>query len=134
MPQDQDGRTSRKVRSVEDYPFDPSLKAENLTGLDRLRCIPDRSCAATLLELYALAERNETMLAQAAQRAAAAAERVARTRERLRHAVGEALAGKLGTDAQSLARHVLEDGNGEVRDDDRRLIELGRALAELGAI
>ena len=123
-----------EARGVERYPFDPLLKPENVTGLDRLRCISDRRYAATLYEIYALAERNETAANEEQRQATEAAVRKDRIREKLRRIARKALAGTLGVEAQNLARYVVQDGDGEVREDDRALAELGHALAELGAV
>ena len=123
-----------RSRGVEQYPFDPLLRPENMEGLDRLRCISDRSYAATLYEIYLLAERNEVEVTREQQRVAQAADKKERVRERIRCLARRALAGTLGPEAQELARHVVADGEGNVREDDRALAEFGRVLAELGAI
>jgi hypothetical protein len=123
-----------RARGVEQYPFDPLLRSESVEGLDRLRCISDRSYAATLYEIYILAERNEAALKGEERRAAEAAEKTARVRDRLRQLARRALAGTLGNEAQGLARYVLVNRDGGLRDDDHALAELGRALAELGAV
>ena len=117
-------------RGVEQYPFDPSLRLERVTGLDRLRCISDRSYAATLYEIYVLAERHEGKLRLEQQRLAQAAAK----KERVRGLARRALAGMLGAVAQELARHVVADDVGNVRTDDAALDEFARVLAELGAI
>ena len=119
---------------VERYPFDPLLRPESLDGLDRLRCISDRRYAATLYEIYMLAERNETDTQREHQLLARAAEKRERVRERLRELARRALAGALGAEAQELARCVVADSAGDVRNDDRALAEFGRVLAELGAL
>ena len=117
-------------RSVEQYPFDPSLQLESVKGLDRLRCISDRSYAATLYEIYILAERHENKLRLEQQRHAQAVEK----KERIRTFARRALAGLLGEVAQELARHVVADDDGSVRADDAALDEFGRVLAEMGAL
>ena len=122
------------ARGVEQYPFDPLLRSESVEGLDRLRCISDRKYAATLYEIYLLAERNEAALKGEERREAEAAETTARVRDRLRQLAHRALAGTLGDEAQGLARYVLVNRDGGLRDDDPALAELGRALAELGAV
>lgn len=135
MARDNDAaRQEPRTRGVEQYPFDPLLRAEAVEGLDRLRCISDRGYAATLYEIYILAKRNEAALEEEGHQAAAAAQKTARIRERLRQLARRALAGTLGTEAQELARYVLVAGDGAPREDDRGLAELGRALAELGAV
>ena len=42
----------------EDYPFDPTARADQLCGLERLRGIADRKLAADLFTLYLQADRN----------------------------------------------------------------------------
>ena len=123
-----------QTRGVEQYPFDPLLRVEAAEGLDRLRCISDRSYAATLYEIYILAERNEAALKGEERQLADAAEKTARARDRLRQLARRALAGTLGDEAQELAGYVLLNRDGGLRDDDHALAELGRALAELGAV
>lgn len=118
-------------RGVEQYPFDPSLRPEDLQGLDRLRCISDRSYAATLYDIYVLAERNEAEAKQRQRRDAEAAKRAEHARERLRTLALQALAGELGPDAQDLARCVATDVDGNLRKDGGALREFGRALAAL---
>ena len=129
-----DAARQLRTRGVEQYPFDPLLRPESVEGLDRLRCISDRSYAATLYEIYILAERNEAALKGEERQAAEAAEKTARVRDRLRQLARRALAGTLGDEAQDLARYVLANRDGGLRDDDRAIAELGRALAELGAV
>lgn len=134
MARDYDVARQPQTRGVEQYPFDPLLRPEAVEGLDRLRCISDRSYAATLYEIYILAERNEALLKVEERRAAEAVEKTARVRDRLRELARRALAGTLGDEAQELARCVLVNRDGGLRDDDPALAELGRALAELGAL
>jgi len=122
------------AQGVELYPFDPLLRPEQLSGLDRLRCIADRKYAATLYDIYVLAERNEAEATRERQRTAEAAERAQRVRAKLRQLAQRALAGELGSDAAALARHIAADGDGRLREDDRALAELGHALAELGVV
>jgi len=127
-------RETNGSRGVEQYPFDPLLHPEDVEGLDRLRCISDRTHAATLYEIYALAERNEAADLRAKDRLAQSAEKKERVRDRLRDRATRALAGSFGPVAQELARHVVADGDGNVRQDDSALAEFGRILAELGAV
>lgn len=119
---------------VERYPFDPLLRPESVDGLDRLRCISDRRYAATLYEIYMLAERNEAEIQREQERLVQAAEKRERLRERLRESARRALAGTLGAEAQELARCVVADSMGDLRTDDHALAEFGRVLAELGAL
>lgn len=130
--------TSRRARTIKDgqgqtrgaelYPFDPSLRADQASGLDRLRCIADRNYASVLFDIYLLAERNEAL----AKQENCAAEKTARIRSRIRLLAREALAGELGDEAHELARHVALGADGRVCDDDRTLAELARALMALG--
>jgi len=121
-------------RGVEQYPFDPLLQPESVNGLDRLRCISDRRYAATLYEIYVLAERNEAEVERERDLHVQAAEKKERVRERLRGLARRALAGTLGPEAQELALCVVADSSGNVRKDDGALAEFGRVLAELGAL
>jgi hypothetical protein len=118
---------------VEQYPFDPLLKPECVDGLERLRCISDRRYAATLYEIYMLAERNELEVQRENHLLVQAAEKKERVRERLRELARRALAGTLGPEAQELAVCVVADSTGNVRSDDSALAEFGRVLAELNA-
>jgi hypothetical protein len=103
-------------------------------GLDRLRCISDRRYAATLYEIYMLAERNEAKLEREQELVVRAAEKRERVRESLRELARRALAGTLGPEAQELALCVVADSTGNLRQDDSALAEFGRVLAELGAL
>jgi len=84
-----------------------------------------------LYEVYVLAERNEAEHRREQELLARAAEKRERVRQRLRQLARQALAGTLGAEAQELARVVVVDAAGDVRDDDRALAELGRVLTEL---
>ena len=136
MTQRRCGETGGPLGSgrVEQYAFDPLLRPENVEGLDRLRCISDRRYAATLYEIYVLAERNEAEVQREQQQRALAEEKREHVRERLRELAVRAAAGTLGAEAQELARHVVVDSGGNVCKDDTALVKFGRALAELGAV
>lgn len=121
-------------QGVEQYPFDPSLRPEDLEGLDRLRCVSDRAYAATLYDLYLLAERNEAQAKRKQQRHAQVAEHAECRPEPLHQLALQALAGELGPDAKDIARCVVADVDGNVRKDHRALNEFGRVLDELEAI
>lgn len=127
-----DERLARSA--VERYPFDPLLKPDGVNGLDRLRCISDRRHAATLYEIYMLAERNEAATEREQAVLQRAAEKSARVRERLGELARRALAGTLGAEALELARCIVADSAGEVRSDDRALTEFARVLVELGVL
>ena len=47
-----------KSYRLEDFPYDPTAKPERLTGLDKLRAVPDRGVAQALFELYFVAEKT----------------------------------------------------------------------------
>ena len=87
-----------------------------------------------LYEIYLLAERNEAEYRREQDQRLRAAENRERARQRLRELARRALAGTLGAEAQELARCVVVDAVGDVRDDEHALIEFGRVLAELGVL
>jgi len=136
MTTNREHKTGGRLEStgVERYPFDPLRKPESVDGLERLRCISDRRYAATLYEIYMLAERNDAKVGREQERLLQVAEKRERVRERLRELARRAIAGTLGPEAQELALCVVADSSGNVRNDDRALAEFGRVLAELGAL
>jgi hypothetical protein len=52
--------------SPEAYPYDPNLKIDALSGLERLRCIADRELAAHLFILFEQAQRNTQLATRSA--------------------------------------------------------------------
>ena len=137
MARGNDAARLPRARGVEQYPFDPLLRSESVEGLDRLRCISDRRYAATLYEIYILAERNEADVTRAEEQLADAAEKRERVREKLWRLACKARSGALGIEAQELAGYLLGDSDGAdraTRDDDRALGELASALADLGVV
>jgi hypothetical protein len=109
---------------LEAYPYDPSLKMDALSGLERLRCIADRELAAHLFILFEHAQRNT----QAAARGAASRPCEFDT-ERLRLLAARALGGELGSEPKELAECMLSDEAGTL--DDRSVREFLMALREL---
>lgn len=107
---------------LEAYPYDPSLKMDALSGLERLRCIADRELAAHLFILFEQAQRN-TQVAGAASRP------YEFDTERLRRLAARALGGELGSEPKELAECMLSDEAGPL--DDRSVREFLIALREL---
>lgn len=98
---------------AESYPFDPSLRIEMQTGLDRLRCVQDRSLAAVLYELYVHSERqwgDERLAREAEHEGRRAAQD---ERRRLVTLTQRALSGELGIEARELAERLLLDDEGK---------------------
>jgi hypothetical protein len=127
------------VHGADQYPFDPLLHPGSLEGLDRLRCIADRQYAATLYEIYVLAERNEAELKRVEEQSAEAEGKRARMRAQLWRLANKAISGALGTEARELAEYLLasdarSDRADDALPDDRRLCELASALANLGVV
>jgi hypothetical protein len=85
---------------LEAYPYDPSLKMDALSGLERLRCIADRELAAHLFILFEQAQRNT-------QVAGAASAPYEFDTERLRLLAARALRGELGSKPKELAECML---------------------------
>lgn len=115
---------ARRSGGAADFPYDERLPQRELSGLDRLRTIPDRRLADYLFELHALAERNEA--AQPDQRAKPAPDPGS-----LRQAGERALLGEFGPDARELAAYLLLDETGRARPDQASLLAFGRALRDL---
>ena len=112
------------AQGPEAYPYDPNLKMDALSGLDRLRCIADRELAAHLFILFEHAQRNT----QVASRGAASLPHEFDT-ERLRLLAARALRGELGSKPKELAECMLSEGTGKL--DDRSVREFLFALREL---
>jgi hypothetical protein len=106
------------------YPFDAGVRIEEQRDLDLLRCIKDRTLAAYLYELYALADRNST--AQPTPQRAAPLSVFA-----IRALADRALAGEFGCDARELAEYLLLDETGRPRTDARSLRAFAQAFAKL---
>lgn len=107
---------------LEAYPYDPSLKMDALSGLDRLRCIADRELAAHLFILFEQAQRNT----QAAARGGAPLSSDSDVRRLLAE---RALRGELGSRPKELAECMFSDEVGTL--DDRSVREFLFALREL---
>ena len=113
-----------RAAGPEAYPYDPNLKIDALSGLERLRCIADRELAAHLFILFEQAQRNT----QLATRSAAPRSCELDT-ERFRLLAERALTGELGSQPKELAECMLSDKAGTL--DDRSVREFLVALREL---
>lgn len=111
--------------SLEDYPFDPSLRIEDLEGLDRLRCISDRGLARYMYDLFVALEPKWRDGTAARWLAEETREKEAKELDYLRALAERAIAGGLGEQAKQLAEHMLVvDGyKRQIRDDLRSLRE-----------
>jgi len=116
----------QRAAGVEDYPFDPRLLIHEQSGLDRLRCIPDRELAGVLYRLYMLQERNRGPSHGASPPADT-------PRVGLRVLAMRALAGELGFAAQELATNVLVDESGRENVTEQSLRVFARAFRNLRA-
>ncbi|HKY35324.1 MAG TPA: hypothetical protein VJN18_05250 [Polyangiaceae bacterium] len=114
------GRTS----GADDYPYDPSLRAGALQGLDRLRAIADRKLAAYLYVLYTQAYGNS---GEGLERRAGHSV----TLDALRRVAVRALCGELGPDAHELATYLLLDQAGRQCLDEAPLREFADRFREL---
>lgn len=113
-----------RSRCAADFPYDARVRGQNLSGLDRLRAIPDRELAEYLYRLHACAERNE--IASRENPLGSSPQRGPLVRVTRR-----ALAGELGPEARELATYLLLDEAGRERTDDSSLAVFVRALQEL---
>jgi hypothetical protein len=114
--------TAAPPRGPEDYPFDPTARADQLRGLERLRGVADRKLAADLFTLYLLAERNSRAAARPPLQVPA---------DGARRLAARAIAGQLGSDARELADYFLLDDTGSERDDEESLRAFASALRAL---
>lgn len=117
---------ARTGRGSDAFAYDPSRRASDQSGLDRLRCISDREIAELLFKLYGHIEERERAASAFVGRARPRAEQ---RLEGLRMMGRRALAGELGQDLQDLAEGVLRDESGRERTDDESLHAFGRILA-----
>ena len=115
----------RRAAGAEDYPFDPTLRMHEQSGLDRLRCISDRDLARVLYRLYVLQERNHALSGVAAPSV--------RTPPRIgaRLLAVRALAGELGFAAQELATNLLVDESGRENVTEQSLQDFAQAFRNL---
>jgi hypothetical protein len=109
---------------AESYPFDPSVRAERQSDLDRLRGFADRQLAAYLFDLYVLAANNSGR-PPTRTRASATSMVV------VRRLATQALAGQLGTEARDLAEALLLDATGRERVDESTFRSFAHAYREL---
>jgi hypothetical protein len=100
-----------------DYPYDPRLRVELLTGLDKLRAVRDRETAQLLYELYFVAERNQRDPRFWKERERLENKQRAEEEQARRVLASRALDGKLGQEARDLAIGILVDTGGKVRTD-----------------
>lgn len=120
----QPSQRTRTFSGAEDYPYDASLRAEQLRGLDRLRGIADRKLAGYLYVLYARADGNTS---REAERRAEHPLRL----DALRRVAVRALDGEFGTDARELAAYLLLDEAGRQRLDEAPLRAFAARFREL---
>lgn len=107
----------------EDYPFDPTARADQLCGLERLRGIADRKLAADLFTLYLQADRNSC--AQAASPSPHV------SMDGVRRLAARAMADELGPEARQLAEYFLLDDAGSQRSDEESLHAFASGLRTL---
>jgi hypothetical protein len=117
-----------RIAGAEAYPYDPSLRMDSQRGLDRLRCVADRTLAANLFVLFEAAERNSA--------AATVADREIYARrmaglKALQALATRALDGGLGPKPKELADSLLLDERGARVTDERSLHEFAFALGQL---
>ena len=108
----------------EAYPYDPNLKIDALSGLERLRCIADRELAAHLFILFEQAQRNTQMATRSAAPRSCELDIA-----RLRLLAERAFRGELGSQPKELAECMLSDKAGTL--DDHSVREFVIALREL---
>lgn len=119
---------------VTDYPYDPRLRVENLTGLNKLRAVPDRELAKTLFDLWFHIENAERDGRTREWRRAEERQRDAAELKDLTLVADKALAGGYGPQAKELALEMLIDGEtwGRPRRTDRAsLVAFQNSLQEL---
>lgn len=112
----------------EAYPYDPALRMESQSGLDRLRCVADRTLAANLFVLFEAAERNSATVAAADRQLEAGRRAELKAFQTL---AARALEGELGPKQKELADSLLLGERGERMTDERSLREFAFALRQL---
>ena len=117
-----------RASDVEAYPYDPSLRMESQRGLDRLRCVADRTLAANLFVLFEAAERNSAAASEGDRELEA--RRMAELKA-LRTLSARALEGELGPKPRELADSLLLNESGERLTDEGALREFAFALRQL---
>ncbi len=112
----------------EAYPYDPSLRMASQRGLDRLRCVADRTLAANLFVLFNAAERNSAAATADARELDACRMTELKTLQTL---AARAFEGELGPKPKELADSLLLDESGERVSGERSLREFAFALRQL---
>jgi hypothetical protein len=116
--------SDRRAIGADNYPYDASVHAEKLEGLERLRALSDRRLADYLYVLFAQADRNS-------EAAVTRPARLAVSIDRMRSVALGALNGELGPDARELAAYLLLDSAGRQRLDAVQLKLFADGLREL---
>lgn len=125
----QEPQTRRdSVKSVEAYPYDPTLRIESQHGLDRLRCFADRALAADFFAIFQSLERNTE--AEISARRKLDQKRAAEL-QRLHTLAKGAFNGELGSECQELAHHLLLDERGTRATDEHSLRKFAFAVRDL---
>jgi hypothetical protein len=101
---------------------------ESQSGLDRLRCVADRTLAANLFVLFEAAERNSATVAAADRQLEAGRRAELKAFQTL---AARALEGELGPKQKELADSLLLGERGERMTDERSLREFAFALRQL---
>jgi hypothetical protein len=101
------GIVRQSHRSAADFPFDPKLNIDDLDGLDRLKCIPDRELAQVMYEQFVKLE--PWWGTEDAERDRERRKRKAEDKEvaRIVPWAQKALKGEMSLDAKLLAQRVL---------------------------
>jgi hypothetical protein len=126
LPTLQPPNSSPQPFGADAYQFDPSLRIQEQSGLDRLRCIEDRELADVLYRIYMLREEG------GARGSSAPAPRTLAPRTiGIRVLATRALTGELGFAAQELATNLLVDESGRENVTERTLQDFARAFRNL---
>lgn len=118
--------SKQTASGAEAYRFDPSLRIEEQSGLDRLRCIEDRELAHILYSIYVLREEGQARAVSARPSNAKASRTIG-----IRVLATRALSGELGFVAQELATNLLVDESGRENFTERTLQDFARAFRKL---
>lgn len=118
--------SQRPSSGAEAYRFDPSLRIQEQSGLDRLRCIEDRELAGVLYRIYMLCEKGRARTQSGGAKRETAAGTIG-----VRVLARRALSGELGFAAQELATNLLVDESGQENVTERTLQDFARAFSKL---